>query len=94
MTAAERQRRWLATRSQRLRDAAPNHPGIVTAAELAAMLGLGEVDPKVLAAIPTMPDDELAALQAQPGGMPEPEDGQPEIGLDGEPIYPGDSGSL
>jgi hypothetical protein len=66
----------------------------VTAAELAAMLGLGEVDPKVLAAIPTMPDDELAALQAQPGDMPEPEDGQPEIGLDGEPIYPGDSGSL
>jgi hypothetical protein len=58
----------------------------MTADEMLALLGH----------VPTMSDAALAMILAMPGGNEpfEAEDEQPALGPDGEPIYPGDSGSL
>jgi hypothetical protein len=80
MTSKERKQRCLAARSKRLRDMAPNYPGIVmTAAEMMQRLGWN---------LPTMSSEQLAALRAQPGGdCIAPEDEEPALDEFGEPVY-------
>jgi hypothetical protein len=89
MTVAERQHRHRAARSKRLREAMTDpFPNIPTGAEMLARLGYD---------VPVMSEATLAALRAQPGGndaFEADEDGNPAIGLDVEPVYPGDSESL
>jgi hypothetical protein len=76
MTPQERKQRYHAARSKRLRQSAPDFPGVRSAEEVAAMLGLS-----------VMPPDQLAALQALPGAIDWDDPDQPPLGPDGEPIF-------
>jgi hypothetical protein len=85
MTGLERQHRYLAARSKRAREAAPDQfPGIMTGGEMLALLGHD---------FPTMTDAQVAALRAQ-GTDPleaEDRDGQPPVDEFGEPLDSPDS---
>jgi hypothetical protein len=86
MTAKERKQRHQAARYKHMREAAPDlYPNIMTAEQVVAMFGLK-----------TMSPETLAALRAQPGGDEpfDPDDDAPPVDEFGEPVYPGDSGSL
>ena len=86
MTGLERQHRYLAARSKRLREAAPDQfPNAMTAEQMFAVLG----------PIPTISGEMLAAMRALPGGndpadfdpYAEDDDGQPHpVDEFGEPL--------
>jgi hypothetical protein len=85
MTGAERTRKYRAKLALKPRLPKPYQPAppgfehVPTGDEMLAALGYD---------VPVMSNERLAELRAMPGGSDWDDPDQPEIGSDGEPIFP------